>query len=139
MTSLLEQAEGLIRLATGSGGVKRDAATRWWSTLQQALQQNRGEEAEKIAFMGEALLVAARGPVEQEWVAALIRGGPEEADSAESRIKMSQDIRRSDASEPEGDDIDWANVASEVNTMQELNKAANDAWGGQGERQPRNP
>lgn len=139
MTSLLEQAEGLIRLATGSGGVKRDAASRWWSTLQQALQQDRGEEAEKIAFMGEALLVAARGPVEQEWVAALIRGGPEEADSVENRIKMSQDIRRSDASEPEGDDIDWANVAREAAAMVELNKAANDAWGGQGDRQPRDP
>lgn len=89
--------------------------------------------------MGEALLVAARGPVEQEWVAALIRGGPEEADSVENRIKMSQDIRRSDASEPEGDDIDWANVAREAAAMVELNKAANDAWGGQGDRQPRDP
>lgn len=27
--------------------------------------------------------------------------------------------------------IDWANVASEVSTMLELNKAANDAWQGQ--------
>ena len=27
--------------------------------------------------------------------------------------------------------IDWANVASEVSTMLELNKAANEAWQGQ--------
>jgi hypothetical protein len=27
--------------------------------------------------------------------------------------------------------IDWANVASEVNTMLQLNQAANDAWQGQ--------
>jgi hypothetical protein len=127
VSSLLEQAEALIRVATDSGGVKRDPAARWWSVLQEA----QGKEAEQIAFMGEALLVAARGPVEQEWVAALLRGGPEEADSVEKRIMMSETFRRTDASETDQDGIDWANVASEVSTMLELNKAANDAWQGQ--------
>lgn len=36
--------------------------------------------------------------------------------------------------------IDWANVASEVSTMLELNKAANEAWAasqGEEEEQPK--
>jgi hypothetical protein len=121
--TLLNQAEALIKAATQPGGVKRDAAKRWWSTLQQA----QGEEAEQIAFMGEALLVAARGPVEQEWVDALISGGPKEADAVEDRMKMRQAAQRSDAQESD-DGIDWANVASEAAVMLELNKEAMKLW-----------
>ena len=131
MTALLTQAEGFIKVATAAGGVDRQAATRWYQLLQQA----QGQEAEQIAYMGEALLVAARGPLEQSWVEGLVMGGPKQAKAQEQRQQMAQAAQRSDAEEPDGE-IDWSNVASEAAAMLELNKAANEAWAGQGGRDP---
>lgn len=43
-------------------------------------------------------------------------------------IPMAEPKQREEDQPEPSSDIDWANVASEVNTMLELNKAANETW-----------
>jgi hypothetical protein len=130
MTALLAQAEELIRTATVDGGVQREPATRWYQLLQQA----KGEEAEQIAFMGEALVVAARGEDDRTWVEGLLMGGPKEAKARLERLEMTQEAERrearkdADTSAPAAAGIDWDKVGREARVMVELNREAMTRW-----------
>jgi hypothetical protein len=131
MTALLAQAEQMIRTATAGRGIETDAATRWYQILQQA----KGEEAEQIAYMGEALLVSAQGVLERAWVEGLLRGGPKEAKARARRLAMTQqaeqqDARRDAAESAAKGGIDWSKVGREAQVMVDLNLQAMVGWEG---------
>jgi hypothetical protein len=131
VTTYLDQAMQAVRKATSGRGLNRAAVLQW----QQQLQKASGEEAEQIGFMAEALMVAARTPEDRAWLQGLLAGGPQQAKQnlKQERSMPNATTSRGDAEEKEAAaGVDWANVASEVSTMLELNKAANDAWQGQG-------
>jgi len=131
MTALVDKALEMIRTATQGGGVDREAATRWYQLLQRA----KGQDAEQIAYMGEALVVAARGDSERIWVEGLLMGGPKQAKAQQLQLESSMGMPRIDvddqSEEAAADDgIDWAKVGREAQTMVDLNRSANEAWQG---------
>jgi hypothetical protein len=81
-----------------------------WCAMQKAIEAGDHAAAERHR---------------QDWIRAQTQG-PTRNDAAE------------EFAQEEGG-IDWANVASEVNTMLDLNKAANDAWHGQQGAKGRKP
>lgn len=118
MAGDVKAAQDLV--ASMGGTLDRSAVIRW-----AALRDNaNGRERQVIEWMSEAFQPMVRTEEDRRWLAAFLSGMPMDDGQAPARADAEDEPAAAD------DDIDWANVASEAQTMVDLNRPATEAWQG---------